>query len=184
MLNELSLHVLDLARNALDAAARRIDIEIDETEGLSRMRMRIADDGVGMEKALLERVTDPFVTTSTTRPVGMGIPLAKMAAEATGGTFDVRSRSGEGTEVLATFNRTHIDCVPVGDMAATVATLVQGARHTEIRYVRRTHRGQFTFDTARLREELGDCSLQIPDVLKWIRKYVTSGEASVMANNS
>ena len=113
--------MLDLAQNSLSAGARHITIEICESLKEDVLRIRIADDGIGMDPDFLERVTDPFVTTRKTRPVGMGIPFIKMAAEMAEGTFDIRSRKGEGTELSASFRLSHVDRMPLGDIAGTIA---------------------------------------------------------------
>lgn len=86
-MKELSLNILDIAQNSIRAEATRIEILIDETE--TTLRLTIRDNGYGMSEDFVKTVTDPFSTTRTTRKVGMGIPLLKLAAEQTGGTFSV-----------------------------------------------------------------------------------------------
>jgi hypothetical protein len=41
-----------------------------------------------MDAGNISRITDPFITSRTTRKVGLGIPFLKAAAEACEGTFD------------------------------------------------------------------------------------------------
>jgi anti-sigma regulatory factor (Ser/Thr protein kinase) len=182
-MKELSLNVLDLAQNSLSAGARHIAIEICESLNEDSLRIRIADDGAGMDPDFLERVTDPFVTTRTTRPVGMGIPLIKMAAEMAEGQFDIRSKRGEGTELSASFRLSHVDRMPLGDIAGTITTLIQGAPEVDYTYIRSTDSGSFEFDTRRIREMLEGISLREPEILDWIKDYITQGEAGVMAQN-
>lgn len=182
-MKELSLNVLDLVQNGLSAGARRIEIDIVESEADDALCIRIADDGAGMDPEFLKRVTDPFVTTRTTRPVGMGIPLIKMAAEMTEGYFRIQSEQGMGTELVATFRLSHVDRMPVGDIAGTLTALVQGSPDVEFVYTRKTDYGTFIFDTALIREELEGISLGEPAVLDWIREYIISGESEVMAQN-
>jgi hypothetical protein len=106
-----------------------------------------------------------------------------MAAEMAEGDFRIRSQKGEGTELTATFRRSHMDRMPVGDMAGTLAALVQGAPDVDYIYKRTTDCGSFTFDTALIRKELEGVPLGEPAVLNWIREYIVSGEAEVMAEN-
>ena len=91
--------------------------------------LTIRDNGCGMSPEFVKAVTDPFTTTRTTRKVGMGVPLLKLAAEQAGGTLNITSSQGEdhGTTVRATFLIDHLDCVPVGDYASTMVTLIQGS---------------------------------------------------------
>ena len=58
---------------------------------------------------MLEKVTDPYATSRTTRKVGMGLPLLKMNAERTGGNIKILSEEGKGTEVVALFINDDID---------------------------------------------------------------------------
>ena len=92
-MKEISLYILDIAQNAVRAGAKNIGIYIEE-EG-STLSFTAIDDGCGMKKEQLKRVSDPFFTTRTTRNVGLGIPLLRQAAEQTGGGIEVQSRSRE-----------------------------------------------------------------------------------------
>ena len=125
-------------------------------------------------------MTDPFTTTRTTRKVGLGLPLLRMAAEQTGGSLAIESAVGVGTTVTARFCSGHIDCPPLGDMAGTVALLVQGAPEVNTVYTHATPRGSFTFDTREIRAVLGeDISLAEPEVAMWMRSYLEELEQSV-----
>ena len=96
MMRDLSMHVLDIAQNSIQAGAGEVAISLDIRED-GWLTLRVRDDGRGMEPELLARVTDPFATTRTTRKVGMGIPLLKQSAELCGGAFAVESaRAGDG----------------------------------------------------------------------------------------
>ena len=88
-MKELSLNILDVAKNSVKAEATLIGIELIETE--TTLLLRIRDNGYGMEPDFLTRVLDPFSTTRTTRKVGLGLPLLKLAAEQTGGTLSIAS---------------------------------------------------------------------------------------------
>ena len=123
-MKELSLHILDIAQNSIAAGAKHVDLTVEEGEGL--LRITVADDGRGMSPEFLASVTDPFTTTRTTRKVGLGLPLLRLAAEQTGGELRVESQLGVGTTVTATFHADHIDCPPLGDTASTVSLLAQG----------------------------------------------------------
>ena len=81
-MKELSLNILDIAKNSVSAGASliKISLKLDESGWLEFV---ISDNGCGMSKEMVDNVTDPFCTTRTTRKVGLGIPLLKMAAEQT-----------------------------------------------------------------------------------------------------
>ena len=180
-MKEIALYTLDIAQNSITAQAKHLDMELAE-EG-DAITLTITDDGTGMSPELLARVSDPFTTTRTTRKMGLGIPLLRMAAEQTGGSLDIQSTLGVGTTVTAVFRAGHIDCPPVGDMADTVTLLIQGAPDLELRYTHRRNETAFCLETSQLREQLGDeISLAEPEVILWIRDYLTEQETMLREN--
>ncbi len=174
-MKELSLHLLDVAKNSVVAGASHVSITLDE-DAAGWLAITIADDGRGMDPGFLARVTDPFTTTRTTRSVGLGLPLYRMTAEQTGGGLDIQSTVGVGTAVTARFQRRHLDCPPLGDMAGAVALLIQGSPEIELTYRHTTPKGEAALSTAELREILGDVSLAEPEVFTWIQEYLTEQE--------
>ena len=177
-MKEIALHILDIAQNSITAGADRLEIALTEENGA--ISLTIADDGRGMSPELLATVSDPFTTTRTTRKMGLGLPLLRMAAEQTGGGLDIRSAVGKGTTVEARFRAEHIDCPPVGDMAGTVTLLIQGAPELELSYVHRVGGAEFRLDTRQVRETLGEgISLAEPEVVLWLRDYIQEQERSL-----
>lgn len=171
-MKELALHVLDLAQNSVRAGARSLELTVREEGGL--LKLTLTDDGGGMPPELLARVTDPFSTTRTTRKVGMGLALVRLAAEQTGGGLTITSRQGVGTQVTAVFHTDHIDCPPMGDLAEAVALIIQGAPGMEVRYAHTRAGASVLFDTREVRAALGpEVSLALPEVSLWIRDYLT-----------
>ncbi|MBR4080184.1 MAG: sensor histidine kinase, partial [Clostridia bacterium] len=122
-MRDLSLHVLDLAQNSITAGAKlvTVSIVIDERGWLT---FTLADDGKGMSPELLARVTSPVATTRTTRKVGLGIPLMMENAQRTGGDLTIQSEVGVGTTLTVTMDTTNIDCLPLGDLAGTMLSLM------------------------------------------------------------
>jgi len=57
------MHILDVARNSIDAGANRIVISIEEDTRGNILRLIIKDNGIGMDKETLKKLTDPFFTT-------------------------------------------------------------------------------------------------------------------------
>lgn len=169
-MKELALHILDIAKNSVSAGASLITVEISERGNLRTLV--ISDNGCGMEPELLAQVSDPFTTTRTTRSVGMGIPLLKLSAELTGGNVSLSSSVGEdhGTEVRAEFFTDHIDCIPIGAMADTVVTLIQGNPEIDFLFRFPGEKETVSLDTRELRAVLEDVPLDTPDVLVWIRE--------------
>ncbi len=178
-MKELSLHLLDVAKNSVTAGAGHISLALEEDEK-GRLTVAIADDGCGMSPEFLAQATDPFTTTRTTRKVGLGLPLYRLAAEQTGGGLRVESAEGRGTTVTAVFDRNHLDCPPLGDVAGTVAMLIQGSPNLCWSYRHTTPKGTAELSTDALREVLGeDVPLDAPEVFSWICEYLAEQEAEL-----
>ncbi len=172
-MKELSLNILDVAKNSVKAEASLIEIELTETD--KTLTIRITDDGCGMEKEFLETVLDPFSTTRTTRKVGMGLPLLKLAAEQTGGDLRIESVpksacAKSGTTVEAFFHKDHMDYTPLGDIISTVTILIQGSPDIDYLFLHHLPDREVSLDTREIREVLGGVPLSEPEVLEWIEE--------------
>ncbi len=172
-MRELSLNVLDIAQNSVRAEASLIEIKLIENTKTNTLEISVSDNGKGMTPEQLENVRDPFFTTRTTRKVGMGIPLFRMAAEMTGGSFDIESDLGKGTKTTARFRTDHLDFTPIGDMCSTVIMLVTMNLHIDFVYIRQHDEKSFTMDTRQLKEILGDVPLNEPSITAWLKDYIT-----------
>ena len=87
-MKDISFHILDIVQNSLHAGADKIVIEMIENTKEGTLKLTITDNGSGMDQEMLDQVTDPFFTSSTTKKVGLGLPLLKQNAEQTGGVFE------------------------------------------------------------------------------------------------
>ncbi len=172
-MKELSLNILDIAENSVKAKANLTEILLNEDD--ASFEMIIKDDGSGMPEEIVKGVTDPFYTTRTTRKVGLGLPLLKMAAEQTGGGIEITSSQGEdhGTTVKAVFYKNHLDFTPLGDVVSTMTILVQGHPDTDFLFVHKKGENEVKLDTRELREVLGaDVPLNEYEVIKWISEFL------------
>ncbi len=171
-MRELSLNVLDIAQNSISANASLIEIEVSESTVNKELLIGIYDNGKGMTSEQVQSVIDPFFTTRTTRKVGLGIPLFKMAAEMTGGSLEIESEVGTGTKVRAVFKTDHVDFTPIGDLTSTVVILITMNLHTDFIYRRSLDSREFTVDTRQLKEFLGDVPLNEPGIVGWLTDYI------------
>jgi anti-sigma regulatory factor (Ser/Thr protein kinase) len=177
MMKELSLNILDIAKNSVTAGSSLIRVTVTETA--TRLTVEIADDGCGMDPEFLARVTDPFTTTRTTRKVGMGIPLLKMAAEMSGGGFDIQSTVGKGTTTTAWFDPNSIDTPPMGDLTGTILTLIQGSPDMDFLFTHRIGDAEYALDTREIRQIMEGVPLDSPELLLWLGEYLRENEAEL-----
>ena len=187
-MKELSLNILDIVENSAKAGASLIEVSLIEADHI--LTMKVIDDGCGMTPDMLKRVTDPFCTTRTTRKVGLGIPLLKLAAEQTGGSVTIESRhqdeypNNHGTTVTAVFHTDHIDFPPLGDIISTISTMIQGHPDTDLLFIHKSDGCDVSLDTREMREVLGDIPLTSPEVLGWVcenlREQYSSGDGGTV----
>lgn len=184
-MQELSLNILDIAQNSVAAQATLVTISLRYTLGdTDRLYIDINDNGRGMSEEVAKNVTDPFYTTRTTRKVGMGTSLFKLAAEMAEGCFELRSRSGVGTTVHAELNPRHLDAMPLGDIAATYAGLVQTSPEMDfVLEITLEKKGEaprsLTADTRVFREILQGVPINSPEVIVFIGDYIRENLAEV-----
>ncbi len=173
-MEDLSLHILDIMENSLDARARRIELYIDEDPVHELLSLEIRDNGKGIDASLLPGVTNPFFTTRKTRSVGLGLSMLSEAAKATGGEMIIESSPGKGTQVRATFQSGHIDMKPLGDVPQTLLTLIVGHPEIEFCYHHRIAGNTFSFDTREIDADRGS-----PQILRAIGQQLRKGLAQL-----
>ena len=178
-MRELSLHILDAMENSIEAGATRIEVTIDENVKQDRLSIVVKDNGRGMSEELMREVLDPFVTTRTTRHVGLGLPLFAAASRRCNGDLEIRSQPGAGTTVTATFQHSHIDRAPLGDIVSTLMATIMSRHAVDVRYEHRADGRTFELDTADVRRELGAVPLTDPLVRDWLEVALSEGVASV-----
>ena len=152
-MEDLSLHILDVVENSIEANASKIVIKIIEEKSKDSLVIEIKDNGRGMNRETINKVLDPFYTTRTTRKVGLGLSFLAQAAKESNGNFEIYSKVGEGTEVKATFQYSHIDRKPIGNMNDTIVTLI--ISHPEINFVYeyQDEEGSYVLDSKEIMKE-------------------------------
>ncbi|MEG0797832.1 MAG: ATP-binding protein [Acidaminococcaceae bacterium] len=178
-MRELSLHILDLIQNSIEAGARTVVLDINEDDA-GYFVFKISDNGRGMSEELLRNIRDPFVTTRTTRKVGMGIPFIDMSTAQSGGKLTITSCLHEGTEIEATFLKDHLDRPPLGDIVATLKVLLVG--NPELHFIMHYGVGQsfFELDSVELKKMLGkELDFGFPEVYLWLDEYLRQEIAKV-----
>ncbi len=111
-LNQVLLNVLS---NAIKytAAGGTISMRVSEKtfkeNSYGTYEFRIKDNGMGMSKEFLETIYDPFTrvkstTVSGIQGTGLGMAITKNIIDMMGGSIQIQSEQGKGTEVTITFD--------------------------------------------------------------------------------
>jgi len=174
-MNELSLHILDICQNSIKANSSLIKIIVNEDIQNNVFEIIIEDNGCGMNAKTLSEVADPFFTTRTTRKVGLGISLFKMAAEMSGGMFKIDSIESKGTYVKATFQHNHIDRAPLGNIAETISILVLNEANIDIYYEHKYDIRTYIFDTREVKKVLDGIPFTNYEIITWIKNNIKEG---------
>ncbi|HZX46405.1 MAG TPA: ATP-binding protein [Clostridia bacterium] len=182
-MRDISLHVLDIANNSLEADASLIEISVEEDTVNNILRIQIKDNGRGMDRETAKKAVDPFYTSRKTRKVGLGLPLLKASCDRCGGSFGVKSGPGKGTEIHASFQYDNIDRPPLGDMPETIFSLVILNPSIDFVY-RHSHNSQvFTMDTRELKEVLQGLPLNTPEVAGWLSQHLKEGVSNLASES-
>ena len=172
-MQEISLNILDIAENSIRANATLIEVIIEETPSDDVFSFTVKDNGCGMDEEMVKRVSDPFVTTRTTRKVGLGISLLKSLAQQAGGDIKLESEVGVGTVIRADFSYNHIDRQPLGDISAVMVSLISMNPAIDFVYTHSFEEEKFQLDTRELRKILGEeVSFSEISVAQWIGEYI------------
>lgn len=171
-MKEIALHILDIAQNSVSANSRNIKIKIREVFKDNLLEIIISDDGKGIKPELLDKISDPFVTTRTTRKVGLGISLFKAGIECCNGSFSITSEIGKGTCIIATYSLSHIDRPPLGNISETILTLVICNPDINFIYSHKVNENHFLFDTNEIKKKIEGVSINHPDIISWIQEYL------------
>ncbi len=174
-MKEIALHILDIAQNSISAKASIIRITVIEMIKEDRLRIEISDDGNGMDEVMVNNIIDPFVTSRTSRKVGLGIPLFKAAAEACDGWLSVESSLGKGTDIKVEFKRSHIDRMPLGNLADTLLSLVIGSPEVQWIFTYQIDGESFVFDSQLIIQQLDGIPISDPFVISYIRNAYEDG---------
>ena len=179
-MEDLSLHILDIAENSIAAGAHTLSIVVTEDVARDLLSIQIADDGKGMSSEIAEKAADPFFTTRTTRKVGLGLALLREAAAMANGAMEINSAPNSGTTIRATFELSHVDRKPLGSMAETISALIATPARVDILYKHTRNGKSVVFDTKEVRNQLGDAPLNSVEALGVIRKYLIQEEDSLV----
>ncbi len=169
---EISLHLLDIVQNSIKANAENIKITVYENTDENILSVKVEDDGVGMDERMVNKICDPFFTTSDVKRVGFGISLLKFACENAGGSLEIVSKENEGTTITATFVYDHINRQPLGDMAYTVTCLLLFNLNVGFIYEHTYNGNHFLFSSDDYADEATNIVRNGGDLEQWLNSLL------------
>jgi signal transduction histidine kinase len=89
--------VVNLLRNALDACTSGDQVMVATRADAGTVVVQITDTGSGMTREVLQRAFTPYFSTKKSG-TGLGLPTARRIIEQHGGTIELASESGRGTQ--------------------------------------------------------------------------------------
>lgn len=178
-LRTLSDHIVDIAQNAVESGTKLAWLNIEELEG-TFFSFEVKDAGRGIPEQLQATVLDPFYTEKRKKTkFGLGLPMLKFAALATGGDFKLQSAPGAGTVVFARFATSNLDCQPVGDIPTALFTIVTMSEEVDWHIQRKLNEDGYAFTSGQFREVLGNNCFTVPVKMKVVLEILQEAEKSL-----
>ncbi len=172
-MKEQALHILDIVQNSIVANATLIEVVVDANADADTLIISVIDNGKGIPADMLEKITDPYITTRTTRRVGMGLPLLKDACELTGGSLSISSEVGKGTHLQAMLKFSHIDRQPLGDITGVIMLLINANPQIDFIYRHSLNGNEYVFDSREVKEALDGIAINEPEVYRMLKEMIS-----------
>lgn len=147
-----------------------IEVSLIKDDESDQLLLKIADNGCGMDQAMVDQLTNPFYTTRKTRKVGLGIPLLVQNCEMSGGSVSIKSEPGKGTDVIATFGLSHIDRPPEGEIDDVFVNIATGYPDADFVLTYQSPRGDFEMDTREIKQLFQGLPINDLDVVSGLKE--------------
>ena len=99
---QLDIVFINLIKNGAESleSVRNAKVIIHARENTDSVDISVQDNGPGIPAKDLGRLFEPYFTTKGRKGMGMGLYLVQQIIRAHGGSIEVISQSGQGTEFL------------------------------------------------------------------------------------
>ena len=171
-MKSLDLHIIDITHNSIRAGATEITIEMEDSAARDLLSIKIIDNGCGMPEEMIEAINDRFYSCRKERKIGMGIALLKYHSQLCDGQFYLKSKVGVGTEIYASYKRSHIDLQPRGDLSGCFASFICQYQNINfiIRYI--MDEGTFELSTADVKEVFEGMNLNDAEIIRSLTELI------------
>ncbi len=178
----LSLHLFEIVSNSVFYGANNIEIIVKDSKKENIYLFEVKDNGCGIKKENIEKVTDAFFTSRTTRKVGLGLALTKMKAEQCGGNLEIESTYGYGTKVKFWFTHNHIDRPPLGEIEEVIVLTATMKENINLNYKHTTDKGEYIFDTKEIRKTLDEVPINNIKITKALKEMIKTNLEEILVN--
>ena len=171
-MKSLDLHIIDITHNSIRAGATEITIEMEDSAARDLLSIKIIDNGCGMPEEMIAAINDRFYSCRKERKIGMGIALLKYHSQLCDGQFYLKSKEGVGTEIYASYKRSHIDLQPRGDLSGCFASFICQYQNINfiIRYI--MDEGTFELSTADVKEVFEGMNLNNAEIIRSLTELI------------
>jgi hypothetical protein len=173
-MQDLSLHILDIAENSINAGASEIRITIVEDTRENILSLEISDNGKGMDEETIKKVYDPFFTTKACKHTGLGIPLLAQSARECNGEMNIKTEKGRGTTIHVSFQYDHIDRKPLGAIGDTLIVLIASHPEIDLIFEHRRNDSIYSLNISEIRKELEGIPVNSPAVISFIKDDINA----------
>ena len=101
-MEDISLHLLDIIENSARAESSLVQISIEINKKENSLKIRVEDDGHGMDEDMLINSQNPFFTTKT-GGTGLGLSIVHSILESYNTFLEVESKINEGSTFTLKF---------------------------------------------------------------------------------
>lgn len=175
MMQDMSMHILDIVQNSIRANATEITIKVNENIPDNFFSFTVVDNGCGIPRKMLLKIRDPFTTSRDTRKIGLGLPMLNETCETCKGFLAISSTEGEGTLIEANMLHNHLDRPPLGEIVDAVYVLMVTNPDVDFEYTQRYNDKKFTISTKEIKAELDGVPINEPAVMEWLKETLVEG---------
>lgn len=178
----LSLHLFEITSNAVFYGANELEIIVKDSPKENIYSFEVKDNGSGIREENIEKVTDAFFTSRSTRKVGLGLALTKQKAQQCKGDLEIESCYGKGTKVKFWFTHDNIDRPPLGEIEEVIVMSATMKENINLKYKHTTDKGEYVFDTKAIRKVLDEVEITNVKIFKALKEMIKTNLEEISVN--
>lgn len=171
-MQDLAMYLIEIIMNSIYASCSLINISIFYNSKDEQIELIVEDNGKGISADKLAYITNPFMTSRTTRKIGLGVALLQALCDQCGGSLIVKSKEQLGTITIASLPSNHWDIPPLGNIGEMMMFCIQANCNIDFTLNFQVDDSRYYFDTREIKQMLEGVSLDEPEILLWIKDFI------------